>query len=509
MFVPVRYCFMLLLLGAIPAKMAAQMQQDSVQHSLDLLQELAQAENFEQAQLEAENFRSYLQRNGLLCPAAAVPLLSKIYKHNQDTKSAMAFLADATADTRRDTISKTRIALLDALVNAFTDWEAYPQALACQRALMVLKDSDALLQRQTAVRALQAQLDSLASMKQQENAEQSQSVRLKSTQIYWIAGGLLLAILSLIWFHWNTVRRWRNRLDQKLREIDFLRSERFTSTLPVESNMPEPVVQTQQPNSGYRSENQRPEKIALLIEPNRQIVLYLKTLLSDRFEVETASTPNEGLQIAANHLPDLIVCDAVLNGQTGIDVVRQIKLSERTSHIPVILLSEHFGNEGKLDALRAGADAWFNRPVLDKEFDAQVSRLLDARKEKHEIFARFLHLYFSENRIAIDDSFLVRIVQTIEQHLADPDFMADDLARKMQLHKQHFLKKLQVLTGKEPLQLIREMRLEKAKFLLEKRAATPQVISELVGFSSSGSFALAFKEYFGENTSLLKMPDKS
>ncbi|MBK6931340.1 MAG: helix-turn-helix transcriptional regulator [Saprospirales bacterium] len=78
----------------------------------------------------------------------------------------------------------------------------------------------------------------------------------------------------------------------------------------------------------------------------------------------------------------------------------------------------------------------------------------------------------------------------------------------MQLHKQLFTKKLFVLTGKTPVQLIREMRLEKAKALLEKRAGTPQAIADLVGFSSTGSFALAFKEYFGENTLLLQMPGK-
>ena len=67
----------------------------------------------------------------------------------------------------------------------------------------------------------------------------------------------------------------------------------------------------------------------------------------------------------------------------------------------------------------------------------------------------------------------------------------------------HFAKKLKVMTGKEPVQLIRELRLEKAKTLLEKRAGNPGVISELVGFSNPGTFALAFKEYFGENTLLL------
>ncbi len=238
------------------------------------------------------------------------------------------------------------------------------------------------------------------------------------------------------------------------------------------------------------------------------MVIYLKSLLSDRFRVETAQTANDGLQRAADLLPDLIVCDAVLNGKTGIDVARQIKLSERTNHIPVILLSDRHGNEGKLDALRAGAEAWFTRPVLDDEFDASVQRLLDARKEKHDLFARVLHFWFTDHRETLDNRFLNQTMLFIEQHLSDPDFMADELAKKIQLPRHHFVKKLGVLTGKEPIQLIREMRLEKAKVLLEKRAGTPQAISDLVGFSNPGTFALAFKEYFGENTLLLQTPPR-
>jgi len=250
---------------------------------------------------------------------------------------------------------------------------------------------------------------------------------------------------------------------------------------------------------------EKPEQIALIIEPNRQIVLYLKSLLADRFQIETARTPSEGLQMANQLLPDLIVCDAILNGKTGIDVSRQLKLSDKTNHIPIVLLSDHHGNEGKLDALRAGADVWFTRPILDDHFDASIQRLIDGRKSKHALFQRFLHLYFTENRIEIEDPFLAQSVQWIEQNLSDPNFTAEEMARKMQLTKQHYFKKLLVLTGKEPVQLIREMRLEKAKSLLDKRAGTPQAISELVGFSNPGTFALAYKAYFGENTLLLNL----
>lgn len=502
----VRCClFLIFAAGVMP--LAAQTHTDSLGGYLKLLRELSQAGNYEQAQVESENFRAYLKRLQFLIPARAVPLLSDIYRHNEDEKSARIFLSEAVRDARRDNNPETRAQLLEVLVIAFNEWEQPTQALACQQLLAVAKDSLAERDRRLALRQTQLQMDSLAALRQIEIAERDRYIRLEKERAFMLAGAILLVFIGLIIANMKAAARWRKRLAKKDLELEFLRSDRFASTL-ADPIAPVPVAEiTAAPyeRTSYFVPDQQPrEKTALLIEPNRQIVLYLKSLLSDRFEVETAGTPAEGLNMASNLLPDLIVCDAVLNGKTGIDIARQIKLAERTNHIPIILLTEHHGNEGKLDALRAGADAWFNRPVLNKDFDGEVTRLLEARKEKHEAFARFLHLYFSENRIALDDPFLSRSVEIVEQNLSDPDFMADELARKMQMNRQHYFKKLHVLTGKEPMQLIREMRLEKAKALLEKRAGTPRAISELVGFSSAGTFALAFKEYFGENTLLLQ-----
>lgn len=500
----VRYSLLLLLAGS-PLAAPAQPVTDSVSAYLTLLDELVQAGNFEQAQLEATNFRALLQGQQILPPAAAIPLLSRIYEHNEDPESALSFLAEVLRATQLNPDPQSRAGTFAELVKAFNTWDRPAQAQTCLQLLEAARDSISEHERQLALRAVHRQLDSLNTLRHLELADQARYVRLERERAFMLGAALLLAFMGMALVHWRTVARWRKRLEKKDLENELLRSDRYTSTLsrdvfPVE--MQEAVALpaererplTDKPSSG---------KTALLIEPNRQIVLYLKSLLSDHFQIETAGSASEGLQLAANHLPDLIVCDAVLNGITGIDVARQIKLSERTNHIPVILLTDRHGNEGKLDALRAGADAWFNRPVLHHIFEGEVRRLLDARKEKHELFARFLHLYYSENRIALDEPFLSRSIQLIDQHLSDPDFMADELARKMQLSKNLYFKKLQVLTGKEPMQLIREMRLEKAKALLEKRAGTPQAIAELVGFSSAGTFALAFKEYFGENTLLL------
>lgn len=481
--------------------------QDSLSNRLQLLTQLSQSANYEQAQVEAEGFRDFLRRNRLAVPPRAVPLLSGIYKANEDDRSATRFLNEAQLDALHDPNPNTKAALLTVLVKECGRWELPGLALHCQQQLSIAQDSIAARRRRAEAQRMQQRLDSLVALRTTEMIDQSRYVRLERDHAYLLGGGIGLLLFALLVANYRTNDRWRKRLDKRELEMDLLhtnlRHEAQESALSqsIEAVQQAALITAPDPYTMYTGS--KPEQVALLIEPNRQVVLYLKSLLSDRFQIETASTNNEGLQMANNLLPDLIVCDAVLNGKTGIDVARQIKLSERTNHIPVVLLTDRYGNEGKLDALRAGADAWFTRPVIDDEFDASVQRLLDARKVKHEHFARFLNLYFSENRVPLDDPFLARTVQMIEQNLADPDFMADDMAKKLQMTKTHYVKKLKVLTGKEPVQLIREMRLEKAKVLLEKRAGSPQTISELVGFSSPGTFALAFKEYFGDQTLLL------
>lgn len=492
---------------------------DSLSNRLGLITQLAQAGNYEQAQVEVEVYRELLKRHRVAISPKALSTLSGVYKGNDDDRSATRLLTEAELDARRDPNPETKAALLATLVREAGRWEMPELALSCQQMLGTAQDSIAARKRRVESMRVQTMLDSLTSLRKAEVAEQSRYLRLERDRAYLLFGAAGLVFLVLLFANFRTSDRWRKILKKKELEWELLRSNAQhaaeeaavaqIASAAAQAGEGQQVAESRTlpdlpppPSSG----GPKPEQLALLIEPNRQVVLYLKSLLGDRFQIETAATPTEGLQMASNLLPDLVVCDAVMNGKTGIDVARQIKLAERTNHIPVVLLTDRYGNEGKLDALRAGAEAWFTRPVIDDEFDATVQRLLDVRKVKHELFARFLHLYYSENRVPLDDRFLIQTVETIDHKLADPDFTPEDIARRLQMTKNHFFKKLKVLTGKEPVQLVREMRLEKAKVLLEKRAGTPQAIAELVGFSSSGTFALAFKEYFGENTLLLNLP---
>lgn len=527
-----RILFIALLLLAYVPPMRAQgtSARDSFAQRQMLLEQFLQANNYEKAALEAEALLDLSKRFTLPYTPKWVALVSSAYFANKNERAAARFLAEADLAARRDLNLTTRKPLLDVLAAEYRRWKMEEQALICQSLALVAQDSMLARQRRGQTLALQHQVDSLAQLLQTAHSGavgNETHFKIEKQRAYALALALGLLLLALLFAHYRNTEQWRGILVKKELEFELIKANiqqiaeekavrdavNAVEALQTQQQPPKPAPANTPPPALAASPNQRasfgaypaepPELVALVIEPNRQIVLYLKSLLSDRFQVETAQTPAEGLQLASQLLPDLVVCDAILNGTTGIEVARKIKLSERTNHVPVVLLTDKFGNEGKLDALRAGADAWFTRPVLDDEFDVSVKRLLDGRKTLHERFARFMQLYFTDARIPADNPFLGQTVQLIEQNLADPNYMADDIARRMQMTKPHFSKKLKVLTGKEPVQLIRELRLEKAKILLEKRAGTPQAISELVGFANPGTFSLAFKEYFGENTSLL------
>lgn len=494
---------------------------DSLNERLQVISQLAQAGSYEKAQVESEGLRAYLKYAKKPMPARGIRIISDIYYQNGDRTSALRLLAEAEASMQQNTQYEERAETWEVLASEYRRWSLEAQALRAQQQSASARLAEADERNIRKVAELQARLDSVTRLNQTTKGISPHTISIPREQGYAIGAIAALVVLSLLFYQYRTARYWHTELGKKELEWELIKAhleqkaeERAAAAAIAAAEQPArtkavagatPVGITPPVNDPFRGAfpGEKPNQLVLIIEPNRQIILYLKSLLSDRFQVETAYTPNEGLQMASSLMPDLIVCDALLNGTTGIEAVRKIKLSDRTNHIPVVLLTDKFGNEGKLDALRAGADLWFSRPVLDDDFTGSVRKLLDAHKTRHEQFNRFLQLYFTDARIPQDNPFLNQTIQWIEQNLSDPNFMADDIARKMQMTNAHYSKKLKVLTGKEPVQLIRELRLEKAKILLERRAGTPQAISNLVGFSNPGTFAMAFKDYFGENTSLL------
>ena len=478
---------------------------DSVAYYLDILKDLAREEEFRKARLEAKGFRQFMSEKALEYPPESIPLLSGIFRVTRDRRSAYAFLQEVEVDARYCRDLKRKEALLESLVMAFGEWGDKSRALPNQKALTAVKDSLAKLRYIKLLDKHQIELDSVRKEADLESEREPAFIAFDKKQVLAGSLGLGMLVVFLLLANIRTARGWRKRFRKKDIELELLRANlKPEETIPPFTALSEEPAYPSSTTESAQTKGAPPEKTALLIVPNRQIILYLKTLLTDQFKVETALSGNEGIDLANKILPDLIICDGQLEGQNGIELIRQLKLGSKTNHVPIILLSEHHGKDGALDALRAGAESWFPRPVLDTEIENSLNEIEAERKEAHRAFQRYLNLYHSEQRPELNNRFLNDTIRIIEQCLSNPDFMADELARKMQFDKVLFSRKLKMLTGKTPGQLIREMRLEKAKVLLENKAAQPQTVSEIVGYSNPGSFAHAFQDYFGENNLLLK-----
>ncbi len=492
--------FALLVLGLCGLASPAQSQSawaDSLALRVGVLKQLHKSDHLERAQLEAMSLMGYLETRHIPCSAEALQVMNGVFWENKDRESAGNLFAKAESDARQLKDPALQVQLYASLEKCFAVWGREADRERVRYAHDAALQAWQSRQQALSARALVRERDSLALLLHVVRQSNSRHWLVDSNAL---AGAVAttLGLFMLLLLAWGrSHRRWKNRWVRREQEIGLEKAAAglaLSRTEPLAAGLPDSV----------RHASGQPEHVALLIEPNRPISLYLKSLLSDRFRVETATTPNEALLRAGDLLPDLIICDAVLNGHTGIEVVRQIKLSDRTNHIPVILLVENHGAEAQLDARRAGADTWFVRPLPDDELYQQVDQLFQTRKQQHRLFDRHLHLYFTEWRTAVPDLFLQKVLECVEANLSNPDYLPEDLSRQLQLTRPHFVRKLLALTGRDPQQLIRELRLEKAKVLLEKRAAPPQVVAELVGFSSPGSFAKAFRDYFGDDALLLK-----
>lgn len=471
---------------------------DSLNRRLALIEQLYESQSMEMAQVEAMSFDQFLQTRRLQCPPAAVTVINNIFLQNKDQASATALLRRLEQEaSAADPVHKS--AIFAALKSAYNAWGLSSDVQRMHDAHILAVADLQQHQQSVALRQAARELDSLRFMLNAIHASRSDQWVIDRQSGWTILGLALLLPLLLLLMHLTYRSRWRKRWEEREAKLEVEQAAAALAAAGAHAHAGQ--VTTTYPTFGASGQ---PRLSALVIEANRPIAMYLRALLSDRFVVETVDSGTEALLRAGDLLPDLIVCDAVLNGTSGIEVVRQLKMNDRTSHIPMVLLVEHLGQDALMDARRSGADTWFVRPLHQDELNQQVARLLDTRKQQHQLFERHLHLYFTEWRSPLPDPFLQKTLSLIESGMHRQDFLPDDLARQLQLSNAHFARKLEALTGKEPQQLIRELRLEKAKVLLEQRVAPPPVVAELVGFSAPGTFVKSFRDYFGEDNLLLQ-----
>jgi signal transduction histidine kinase/ligand-binding sensor domain-containing protein/AraC-like DNA-binding protein len=244
--------------------------------------------------------------------------------------------------------------------------------------------------------------------------------------------------------------------------------------------------------------NEKDKPILLIIEDNVDVRKYITEILSGTYAVIEAANGNEGLSISFCEIPDLIISDIMMPGLDGIEVCHSLKSDSRTSHIPLILLTAKSTLRDKLVGLETGADDYIMKPFEASELKARIKNLLEQRKRLHEHFKKFGLIEIEEKKLpSIDQQFLQKAVNTINENITDPYFNVELFAKKMAVSRSLLYKKLVSLTGDSPIELIKRLRLNKAAALIEKNYGNITDISFAVGFSNPSYFTECFKNQFG------------
>ncbi len=261
-------------------------------------------------------------------------------------------------------------------------------------------------------------------------------------------------------------------------------------------------------DEGATDTDERPD--ILVVEDNAELRRFLVETLGEYFRVVSADDGTTALPRAREELPDLIVSDVMMPGMDGFDFCHAIKSDERTSHIPVILLTAREDRESQLKGLEEGADDYLTKPFDATALRLRVRNVLETRQMLRARLAAELDRSATTAGAAVDEAvtvvgrrdreFLNRLTALLQDHYGDADLTVADIADSLALSERQLQRKLKALVNRSPSEHLRIFRLRRAAELIRDGHPIGNVAAD-TGFSSASHFAACFKALFDKTPS--------
>ncbi|MEM9325602.1 MAG: two-component regulator propeller domain-containing protein [Bacteroidota bacterium] len=244
--------------------------------------------------------------------------------------------------------------------------------------------------------------------------------------------------------------------------------------------------------------------IILVAEDNEDMREFISEYLVTNYRVIEARNGREALQAAHETIPDVIVSDVIMPGMNGYELCQQVKGDERTSHVPVILLTAKASGDSTEKGFEVGADYYVTKPFNPKLLELRIKNILNTREQLRHQFGARDDLSLEPRDLKIpskDQEFLKKAIACIEDNLSNSDFGVDDLYRELGLSRTQLYRKLKGLVGQSANEFIRSFRLKRAAQLLKQHEMTISEVTYQVGFNDLQYFRYCFKKQFGSNPS--------
>lgn len=241
----------------------------------------------------------------------------------------------------------------------------------------------------------------------------------------------------------------------------------------------------------------------LIVDDNDDMRRYLRTLLLDRYYVLEASDGQSGWKLARESVPDLVISDVMMPVMDGLTFCAKLKADPLTSHIPVILLTARSTEQQQAEGLSQGADAYLTKPFSAEVLIAHTVSLLANRQKLKEAFAAEKQQtndnHEQDEKLSTPDKmFMDTLRQAILKNMSNTKLKMDDLGADMGISRVQLYRKVKAMTGMSPVELLKEMRLQRAMKLLKATDKTVAEVAYEVGFGTPGYFSSCFKKQYGK-----------
>ena len=277
---------------------------------------------------------------------------------------------------------------------------------------------------------------------------------------------------------------------------EYNNGSKFSLTIPCtpaiedEKSTPTSISQTEvssllvEQHQSHQEKKPAHQKVILVIEDNLDMQTHIKQVIEQQHHCLLADSGEQGLVLAQEYMPDLIVCDIMLTGIDGFAVLKQLKSHEMTSHIPVILLTARSDLDSRLYGLNLQADEYLSKPFNHQELLTRIGNLIAGRAQLQqnyfENFKKDLQKTRKDNsfnnvadltqvdseELTLDSKFLEKLEMMTAKVYMDTDLDIIRLATEMAMSERQLQRKIKVLLGITPNNFIKEFRLKKAKVLL-------------------------------------------
>ncbi|NDV82516.1 hybrid sensor histidine kinase/response regulator transcription factor [Bacteroides sp. 51] len=286
----------------------------------------------------------------------------------------------------------------------------------------------------------------------------------------------------------------------------------FTVELPVdkesyttEERLDEMIIEGQEdiftdeiPSNDLETTEETDRFTILLVDDNTELLYVMKGIFKNKYNVVTATNGQQAWEILNNTAVDVAICDVMMPNMNGWELCNRIKTDLRFNHIPVIILTAKKGIDDRVASYEAGADGYIAKPFESKVLFARVDNLLKSYKMRQTAFQKEEDINLEGlNYQSADKQFLQSIIDSIEQHLEEPEFDLEQLSSDLNMSRSTLYRKIKSMTGLTPLDFIHNIKMKRACMMLHNQQMNISEVAYAVGFSNPKYFSKRFKDEFG------------